>query len=231
MKKMGDCLRLCLLLSLVGLWTACADDDYHYPSVSLEFMTASTNSNGYLQTVQADDGTVYEVMNAVAAPHLAADSTLRIVANYAREPLDDGSTGALLYEAQTAISPVPCAPDAFAEGVKADPASVLSIWMGLDYLNLVLEIQCADGAHAFHFVEERIDDLAPGRREVSLSLYHDAGDDPAYYTRRVYLSVPLRQYAADGGSSTIRFSLRNYAGETETYTFDYSPALSLNNPL
>lgn len=224
MKQVTGCLHLCLLLSLLGLGVACADDDYHYPSVSLEFMTARSQSDGYLQTVQTDDGTVYEVMNTVAAPNRAADSTMRIVANYAREPLDDG-WGALLYAAQTVVSPVPCAADAFEGGVKTDPASLLSIWMGLDYLNLVLEVKCADGGHAFHFVEDRVDDLSPSHRDVSLTLYHDAGGDPPYYTRRVYLSVPLRQYATAGIQLvTVRFSLQNDAGETETYTLDYSPA-------
>lgn len=224
MKKVSCCLRLCLLFSLMGLWTSCADDDYHYPSVSLEFMTARSNSAGYLQTVQADDGTVYEVINTVSAPNMAADSTMRIVANYACEPLDNGETGALLYAAQTTLSPVPCTPDAFEGGIKTDPASVLSIWMGLDYLNIVLEIQCAGGKHAFHFVEKQRGQTSSGQQEVSLTLYHDAGGDPSYYSRRVYLSVPLRQYAVGGVSSTIRFSLCNYAGETETYTFDYSPS-------
>lgn len=226
MKNLAHALRLCLLLSSLAMAAAsCADDDYHYPSVSLEFLTARSGADGYLLTVQADDGTVYEVMNDVAAPNLAADSVMRIVANYASEPLEDGGVGALLYSAQTVVSPLPSPPDAFAEGIKTDPASVLSIWMGLDYLNLVLEVKGAEGTHAFHFIENQVEMTDADRREVSLTLYHDAGEDPPYYTRRTYLSVPLRHYAADGVRQVVlSFTVWNDAGEEETYTFDYRPA-------
>lgn len=216
-QKMG------LLLLPLWLWTACSGDDYHYPSVTLEFLTARSGADGRLETVLTDKGVSYPVLNEVAAPNRVADSTLRIIANYACEPADGGGTGALLYAATTAISPVPLPEAGFEEGVKQDPASVLSIWMGLDYLNIVLEVKGTDAAHAFHFIEEGVEEEA-ARRTVSLALYHDAADDPPYYTRRVYLSVPLRPYVTrDAEALTVRFSLRNYEGGTETYSFEYVP--------
>ncbi len=226
MKLFVHPLRYVFLLPLLLLLaTACGDDDYHYPDARLEYLTAYSGADGRLTTVLADDGTQYDVLNSVYAPNEAADTTLRIVANYTRETDVEGRMSALLYAAQTAISPVPLPADRFEDGVKADPASVLSIWMGLDYLNLVLEIKTADGGHAFHFVEDEVSwDDATARREVALSLYHDAGDDPQYYTRWVYLSVPLRQYAADDARTvSLRFSLNNYEDEEETYTFEYVP--------
>ena len=227
MKKLSvHNLRFLLCLPLI-LWlaTACGEDEYHYPDVRLDYLTAHSGTDGRLETILADDGTLYDVQNTVYAPHEAADTTLRIVANYTRETDEEGHMGALLYAAQTTISPVPLPADRFEDGIKADPASVLSIWMGLDYLNLVLEIKTADGSHTFHFVEDEVSwDAATARREVALSLYHDAGDDPQYYTRRVYLSVPLRQYAADGARTvSLRFSLHNYDNEVETYSFEYVP--------
>ena len=226
MKKSAHSLRHLLLLPvLLLLGTACGGDDYHYPDIVMEYLTAHSGADGRLETVLADDGTLYDVLNAVSAPNATPDTTLRIVANYTRETGSEGRMGALLYAAQTAISPVPLPAVRFEDGVKADPASVLSIWMGLDYLNLVLEIKTADGGHAFHFVEDEVSwDATAARREVALSLYHDAADDPQYYTRRVYLSVPLRQYAADGARTvSLRFSLRNYDNEVETYSFEYVP--------
>lgn len=226
MKKVIHCLRKLLLLpAALLLWTACGEDDYHYPPISMEFLTAHSDADGTLETVLADDGTSYPVLNVVRAPNQAADSTLRIVANFTREAMEGDKTGALLYSASTTVSPFPRPATAFENGVKTDPASVLSIWMGLNYLNIVLEIKGTDASHAFHFVEENVTNDATGtHRDVALSLYHDANDDPPYYTRRAYLSVPLRSYATDGVQSvTLRFSLKNYEGETETYTFDYLP--------
>lgn len=212
---------LSLLFLLLG--ASCGDDDYHYPDISQDYLTAQSGADGRLETVTDDDGVTLPVLNSVSAPGQAADTTLRIVANYAREEAADGSLGARLYAAQLAVSPVPLPAESFEEGVKNDPASVLSIWLGLDYLNVVLEIKTGGGSHAFHFVEDRVKDLDGGtRREVDVTLYHDAADDPQYYTRRAYLSVPLWPYVADGVETLgIRFNLCNYDGETETYGFDY----------
>ncbi|WP_239448734.1 NigD-like C-terminal domain-containing protein [Mediterranea sp. An20] len=227
MRKMHGSLRKLLMLpAALLLWAACSDDDYHYPSVSLEYLTARSNSAGTLETVLTDGGGLYAVLNEVTAPNRAADSTLRIIANYACELADNGdTTGVLLYSASTVVSPVPQPAAAFAGGVKTDPASVLSIWMGLDYLNVVLEIKGTDAAHAFHFVEDKVEGgEEEAHREVALTLYHDAADDPPYYTRRAYLSVPLCSYITDQTESlTVRFSLQNEEDETETYTFNYLP--------
>ena len=71
------CLPILLLLA-----TACGEDEYHYPDVRLDYLTAHSGTDGRLETVLADDGTLYDVQNTVYAPHEAADTTLRIVANY-----------------------------------------------------------------------------------------------------------------------------------------------------
>lgn len=46
MKKYCDWWLLPLLACLL---TGCGDDDYHYPSVKLEFLTAFSGADGYLQ--------------------------------------------------------------------------------------------------------------------------------------------------------------------------------------
>lgn len=222
-KPAHNLLTAFLLLWLTGLTTACGGDDYHYPDIFQEYLTAHSGADGRLQTVLTDDGTLYDVLNAVTAPDETPDTTLRIVANYACEADGVGGQGVRLYAAQTTVSPLPFPADRFEDGIKTDPASVLSIWMGLDYLNIVLEVKTGGGDHTFHFVEDEVRwDETAARREVCLSLYHDAGDDPQYYTRRAYLSIPLAQYATDDAASlSVRFSLLNYEGEEESYVFEY----------
>lgn len=229
MRKFATCLqRLLLLPAVLMLWTACGDDDYHYPPITMEFLTAHSGSDGRLETVLTDKGESYAVLNSVFAPNHAADSTMRIVANFTCETTEQKAAGALLYSASTTISPVPLPTSAFKEGVKTDPVSLVSIWMGLDYLNLVLEVKGTEATHTYHFIEEQVEDNAAGtHRTVSLRLYHDAADDPPYYTRRIYLSVPLRSYATDGIQTvTVHFSLRNEENKTETYSFEYLPEQS-----
>ena len=88
----GSLRKLLMLPAALLLWAACSDDDYHYPSVSLEYLTARSNSAGTLETVLTDGGGLYAVLNEVTAPNRAADSTLRISANYACELADKAGT-------------------------------------------------------------------------------------------------------------------------------------------
>ena len=54
--------------------------------------------------------------------------------------------------------------------------------------------------------------------------YHDANGDVQAYTKRAYLSIPLRQYAVEGVKKiSVHFSLNTYASGIKTYTFDYIP--------
>ena len=53
MKKYCDWWLLPLLACLL---TGCGDDDYHYPSVKLEFLTVFSGADGYLQSVVTDEG-------------------------------------------------------------------------------------------------------------------------------------------------------------------------------
>ena len=96
--------------------------------------------------------------------------------------------------------------------------------MGLDYLNMILDIRAQNGKHSFHFVEEEVStDEETGHRFVHLLLYHSDGDVQAY-SKRAYLSVPLRQYATEGIKQvTVWFSLITYSGEEKNYEFEYNP--------
>ena len=202
-------MKKCLFLLMLVLLAACGEDEYHYPSVKLEYLTGYSDSNAALQSIRTDEGEQLPVWRDGTGLSLTPDSLIRMVTNY--EVTKEGAT---LYAAVAAVAPVPLAEDKFTDGVKTDAADVLSIWMGWDYLNIVLNIKRQDGTHLFHFIEDNVEEGA-GRTDVYLRLYHDAGGDVPAYTSRAYLSVPLRQYARpDGGPTNIHFSLQTYAGTT-----------------
>lgn len=211
-------MKKCLFLLMLALLAACGEDEYHYPSVKLEYLTGYSDSNAALQSIRTDEGEQLPVWRDGTGLSLTPDSLIRMVTNY--EVTEEGAT---LYAAVAAVAPVPLPADKFADGVKTDAADVLSIWMGWDYLNIVLNTKRKDGTHLFHFIEDNVDEGAD-HTDVYLRLYHDAGGDVPAYTSRAYLSVPLRQYARpDGGPTNIHFSLQTYAGTTETYDFVYTP--------
>lgn len=214
-----------LLPLLVCLLAGCNDDDdYHYPSVKLEFLTAFSGADGYLQSVVTDEGETLSVVEDKTNTNIEANASVRIISNYASEVAADGTTGAVLYALSGVLSVAPQTADKFKDGVKTDPTDVQSIWMGLDYLNMTLEVK-ENGEHKFHFIEDAVEvDAVTGCSDVHLTLYHDAKEKTVSYARRVYASVPLWQYAVEGVRKVVvHFSVHTYSGDVKTYDFVYIP--------
>jgi len=215
-----------LLPVLACILVSCGDDDsYHYPPVKLEFLTAQAGASGNLQSILTDEGETFAVVEDATNTRIDADASVRIVSNYGKAVAANGSTGVKLYALLSAVSPLPKPESAFKDGVKRDPADVTSIWMGLDYLNIILDIRAQNGKHSFHFIEEEVTtDEKTGTRSVYLSLYHDDGGDVQAYSKRGYLSIPLRQYAEEGIEKImLHFSLQTYSGKEMSYEFEYNP--------
>lgn len=220
-------LAVCVLLPLLLATMACKEDEsYHYPPVKLEFFTMQPDAEGRPLTIRTDDGVLRSVVEYTSAKRTENSAALRVVGHYEETaPTADGTAAVKLYTWSAVTAPLPRVEADFEKGVKRDPADLLSAWMGWDYLNLLLTVKGQDAKHAFHFVEEAVNhDPATGIRSVTLSLYHDAANDVQAYTKRAYLSVPLRQYAADNVSKVeLTFKLLTYTGEWKTYRFDYLP--------
>jgi hypothetical protein len=211
---------LLLALSPVLLLTACdKDDDYHYPPVRQEFLTARIGTDG-ISEVTTDAGETYTVTDDGSGMSAPADTTLRIVTNYEVVTGADGRRqGVRLYSSIKAISPLPYPADQFTEGIRQDPVRLTSIRMGRSYLNVLLDIKAQNKLHTFAFVEERVA-TTDTHRTVSLLLYHDAGDDVQAYGKRFYLSVPLAQYEGDGRQLTVEFSVMGYDGEIKKWVVE-----------
>lgn len=215
-------------VALIYIFASCSgDNDYYYPSVKQEFVTAHSAADGSLQTLVTDEGDTFSILEDASHTKIQADSTVRLVCLYGKEE-DTGTQGVKLYSLLKAIAPVPQPAAEFSDGVKADPVDILSLWMGLDYLNMILEIKAQNGTHLFHFVQNEVLTYPDsGERIVRLSLYHDAGNDVEAYTKRAYASIPLRQYVEEGITNIIiYFSVYTYSGITKTYQFAYQPKMN-----
>ena len=193
-----------LLVAVLACLLAACGDDYYYPSVRQDFLTAFSGADGRLETVLTDEG-----------------ETFRVVEDASGMTTDDKAAGVKLYALLQAISPVPLAADEFEEGVKTEPSEVQSIWLGHDYLNIILKVK-QQGKHLFHFVEDEVSvDEASGRAKVRLTLFHNVTSATQDYSKRAYLSVPLRQYMIDGVQGVdVFFSVCTYSGRLKTYILD-----------
>ncbi|MDR0939102.1 MAG: NigD-like protein [Mediterranea sp.] len=230
----GGILRHSLFLLLLLAVAACKDDKYHYPSVKLEFVTLLSDEEGKVATLIPDMGDPLRVSLDRTASTFTPSSTLRALSNY--ETIGSGTTAtAVIYSLQSPIvpTPKPASDEAFKDGIKHDPVNVTSIWMGRDYLNMILNLKVDTGkGHVFGIVEDTTELETAG--VVTLSLYHDSAGDAEHYNRSAYLSIPLKQYQVlprPSAPITIKFKYYTYdadglATESDKYAkegFVYLP--------
>lgn len=203
-------LHTVLLFGLLLLTVACGEDEYYYPSVKLEFVTVQAGAGGRLQTLVPDKGEPLSVSKDRTNSTLALNTSRRVLSNYEVISSKGGVATADIYSLQSLILLEPKLEndDTFEGGLKTDPVNVMSIWMGRDYLNMILNIKIkGDKQHVFGLVEESVEDVG-GEKVVTFSLYHDANGDEAYYNRRAYVSVPLAKYVDEGSDKPIRIRFK-----------------------
>lgn len=211
----------CLSIFLLCLLYGCdKEEEYYYPSVKLEFLTATTNSKGTINQITTDQGIAYNVQADGSKLKLPSDTLLRIVTNY-----EEVEGGVRLYGATIPISNYPIPLSEFKEEIIKHPASIQSIWMGLDYLNMILQVKAQNKKHTFRFIEESATiDEDTNVLNLLVGLYHNNNGDIEAYTQRAYASIPLKQYAEKGYNKiNIRFTLNTNEGETRDYDFEYTP--------
>ncbi|MCD8310211.1 MAG: NigD-like protein [Prevotellaceae bacterium] len=215
--------KLLPLLAATLSLTACSDDDYHYPSVKLEFLTAYSDADGTLSSVLTDDGELLPIVENASSLTTKADTILRIVANYETLTQAGGTTGAKIYSLARAFSSIPVKAEEFEDDIITLPTEMVSIWPGLEYLNIVLTAK-QQGTHTFAYIEQAATDASnAGTRSVQLLLYHDCTTDVEDYSKRAYLSVPLKPYLTrDVRELVITLTLYTDAGTWDTYTTTYT---------
>ena len=210
-------LHVVWLWGLLLLMTACGADAYYYPSVKLEFVTVEAGEDGRIQTLIPDKGEVLTVSEDRTGSTISPNTSRRVMSNY--EVLS-GENTATIYSLQSLITPVPKPEDdpVYKDGIKLDPVEMVSIWLGRDYLNMILNLKVSTGkGHVFGIVEDVSELKTNGI--VNMLLYHDANSDGEYYNRRAYISVPLAQYIdEENPGRTIKVKFKYY-----TYDKDGSP--------
>lgn len=226
-------LHIVWLWGLLFLMTACGDDDYYYPSVQLEFVTVVAGEDGSIQTLIPDKGASLPVLEDRTGSAISPNTSRRVMSNY--EVL---TGGVCIYSLQSLITPDPKPEDdpVYKDGIKTDPVEMVSIWLGRNYLNMILNLKVSTGkGHVFGIVEDTSELETKGI--VNMLLYHDANSDAEYYNRRAYISVPLEKYVnAEKPDRVIKIKFKYYKyGENGTGEvsdkycdpgFDYIPELN-----
>lgn len=213
------------LWGLLVLMTACGEDDYYYPSVKLEYVTIEAGEDGRIQTLLPDKGASLPVLEDRTGSSISPNTSRRVMSNY-----EVVSGGVKIYSLQSLITPMPKPEDdpVYENGVKTDPVEVVSIWLGRDYLNMILNLKVSTGkGHTFGIVEDTSE--LETKSIVDMLLYHDANSDEEYYNRRAYISVPLAQYIDRENPEQIKikfYTCKKDGSVDKYYEFDYIPELN-----
>lgn len=203
-----------ILISVLFL-SACDKDEYVYPPAITEIVSAQTDDEGTLGLLITDKGVALHVENAHKYSGMVSDTLYRMVAVYELKGAQKDSVH--LYSFAPTISYEPIALSQLAGEMKTDPVGVQSIWRSGDYLNMILLVKAQGKKHVFHFVETEDEAHC-----LALTLYHDKGENIEAYTRRAYISIPLKKYKdVLSKGDPIFFSLNTYKEGMKTYRLEY----------
>lgn len=99
-------------------------------------------------------------------------------------------------------------PDGFPKNYSDDPLKIQSVWVGGDYLNLILEAEYHSIPHSIALLRD------PSATSVDLHFSHSSNDDPPGYPKMMYASFLLADLKSQNGNSPVPFRLfiNTYAG-------------------
>ena len=157
-----------------------------------------------MMTIIPDKGDILPVSQDLTGSTISPNTSRRVMSNY--ETMEEG---AKIYSLQSLLTPTPKPKDdpAFKDKEGKDPVEVVSIWLGRDYLNMILNLKASTGkGHIFGIIEDKSELETIG--SVDMLLYHDAESE----------------HPADG--IKIKFRYYTYGKEAdviEDYEFEYTP--------
>lgn len=218
MKKYLRPLTLLLLISHFSfLITSCTQDLYdkgegEFSQLRADLVNVHVRSDNRVDYVLTDDGDSLRTEPPFTVNWIEKGDTIyRALLYYF---LNDGVVDA--YSMGPVLVPSVKAANLIKGGIKTDPVHLTSLWRARNgkYLNLRLRVMTGTtedekmGKQTFGCVSDTVVSHPDGRSTQYLRLYHDQGGQPEYYSKEVYLSIPLKDTEAD----TLQISINTYNG-------------------
>jgi len=191
-----------------GLLHSCATDAYdkgegEYSLMQGEMAEVHVGSDVRVDYFITDDDTKFTVSPTYASSWMKTpDSTYRAVTYFIKKSDGDAEVKGL-----TRVGVIKPKKQ---KGLKTDPVRFESAWMskGGEYLNISIYLLLGTTADekAIHTLGCHLDTLKSNpdkTKTMQLTLLHDQGGVPEYYSQRYYLSVPLKGATTDSVSIAI----------------------------
>ena len=204
---------VCVLSSLVA---SCTNDFYEkgdgeYSLLRADFVEAHVREDKRVDYVLTDDGDSLSTMKPFTVSWLQKGDTIYRALLYYN--LVDGEVEG--YNMSQVLTPNISKSGRIKGGMKTDPVYLESLWKARTgrYLNMRLRVMTGDNGgdsakQAFGCICDTVVTHDDGRRTMHLQLYHDQGGQPEYYSKEIYLSIPLKYTEAD----TLFFKVNTYNG-------------------
>lgn len=206
--------------------TACTSEAYDSGDGTNSYLTADlvllrTAPDKSVRSVQLDDGTELQLSNPFAKDWIERpDTVYRALLYYDQmSARSDAAVGTNPVRARSVL-PVPVlriSAAADVDNILTDPVGFESMWVSKNdsYFNLSLLLKSgkAEGDTSLHtlgVVSNGTTTDADGHRTLHLTLYHDQGGVPEYYTVQQYVSIPS-QLLED--ADTVELTLNTYNGK------------------
>lgn len=224
---------LSTLLMLTFMLIGCTSESYdsgdgRYSAMRADFTEARTDGTAAIVSFTTDDGESLNLTQPYKPSwNQKADTTYRALIYYNKVQGPQGKDEAQLVMLNSVAVPVPKPAAEFKEGVKTDPVVLNSTWISRSgrYLNLDLSLKTGktddkDAIQTLGIAIENTTQSADGHTTMTLTLYHDQGTVPEYYSTACYVSVPLfRTPTALSAGDTVRINVSTYSGKiTKTFT-------------
>lgn len=211
--------------------TACTSEAYDSGDGTNSYLTADlvllrTAPDKSVRSVQLDDGRELRLSNPFAKDWIERpDTAYRALLYYDQmSARSDAAVGtnpnSIPVVRARSVLPVPVlriSAAADVDNILTDPVGFESMWVSKNgsYLNLSLLLKSgkAEGDTSLHtlgVVSNGTTTDADGHRTLHLTLYHDQGGVPAYYTVQQYVSIPTPLLK---DADTIELTLNTYNGK------------------
>jgi len=196
---------------------SCTQDSYEtgegeYSQLRADLVDVHVDKDRMVDYVLTDDGDSLRTLSPFTVKWIEKSDTIYRALLYYN--LNDGAVEG--FSMGQVLVPFIKPLDRFKGGMKTDAVHLTSLWQARNgrYLNLRLRVMTGveDGkkmeGQVFGCAEDTLIVHPDGLRTLHLRLYHDQGGQPEYYSRDVYLSVPLYGVEAD----TIVMRMQTYEG-------------------
>ena len=180
-----------LIFLLILLLSACDKDPERMDNYLVEFATVVKESSNY--RFRLDNG---RLLIPEEVKNYSGEEGQRVILNYV--PLEGD---AIKINFVSNIFTGSVQQDGFPEHYSDDPLKIQSVWVGGDYLNLIMETEYHNVPHSVALLRD------PSSTSIDLYFSHSTNDDPPGYPKMMYASFLLSDLRKQTGGLPVPFRL------------------------